>query len=158
VGHADGVDESRVIAEGTAEHGLRWILEAGGTDDAYWTGVTTNGVEHLPWPGGIAGPKLYNPTLLNTYTARKAPGPLIIAVRADPTVHRVSLVTASGTESDLIPISQDVIDGLRFFVGFAWPPRRRSGSARLGLRELHGLDADGTLLETEDLSFWDDMR
>lgn len=68
--------------------------------------------------GGMGGPKLWGDDLINTYSARNDEGPVGIAVRASP---RVTLVVRAvdGGETDLFACGQGVIDGLRFYVGFA---------------------------------------
>lgn len=146
-------DDDRVIATGTFEPGFAWSLEVGGTDDEYWTGLRLTGPGDRDESGGMAGPKLWGDDLLNTYTARQDGGPLTVVVRADPTVRRVVLVALAGTESDLTACG-GVVDGLRFYFGFAWPP---APGGRLGLHELRGLDASGRVVETYDLTFWDRM-
>ena len=101
----------------------------------------------------MGGPKLYGTDVLNTYTGRSDDGPLGIVVRADPAVRRVMVVTADGAETDLDACGGDIVDGLRFYVGVAWPrPPARRG---FGLRKLCALDADATPIGTYTLDFWD---
>ena len=74
-----------------------------------------------------------------------------IAVRASPKVTRIVVRTGDGDETDLLACGQGVIDGLRFYVGFAWPEPL---SSTLGLDELRAFDEDGNTVATYDLSFW----
>ena len=151
------MSETRVVAVGRGRRGLRWTLEAGGDDEGYWTGVTTEGVRHLPWAGGMAGPKLYSPSLVNTYTARKAPGPLIFAGSSRPhglqsqNRRRDRIRSRPGRVLGPSDRRTAFLRGLRMAASSI-------GRGRLGLRELRALGADGTVLETDDLSFWDQMR
>jgi len=58
--------------------------------------------------------------------------------------------TGAGGETDLLSCGPGVIDGWRFYVGFAWPDPL---SSTIGLDELRALDDDGNPLATHDLSF-----
>ena len=147
-------DDDRVIATGTLERGFAWALEVGGTDEEYWTGLRLTGPDGRDEAGGMAGPKLWGDDLLNTYTARNDDGPLTVVVRADPTVYRVLLVDLDGAENELTACGDGVVDGLRFYIGFARPS---TPGGPLGLREVRGLNASGAVVETYDLSFWDHM-
>jgi hypothetical protein len=148
------VSETRRIGSG-AVRDVRWILEAGGDDDGYWTGLEVIGPADYLCRGGMAGPKLCGEDVLNTYTGRSDDGPLGIVVRADPAVTRAVILAGDGDEFDLLACGSGVVDGLRFYVGFAWPT---PPSGKFGLHELRAYDDDGNLLATDDLSFWDRMR
>lgn len=147
------MSETRLIGSGTVRD-IQWTLEAGGDDDGYWTGLRVTGLGGYRCSGGMAGPKLWGDDLINTYTARDGGGPLGIAVRARPEVKRVLLRTSAGEESDLLACGPEVIDDLRFYVGFAWLPRL-VGS--LSLDELRAFDVDGRQVAAYDLSFWNRM-
>lgn len=135
-----------------AVRAFQWTLEAGGDNESYWTGLRVTGPGDYRCSGGMAGPKLWGDDLINTYSARNDGGPLGIAVRARPDVTRVMLRTRDGDLTDLLPCEPDVIDELRFYVGFVWPD---PSSLELRLDELRAFDADGQQVETYDLSFWD---
>lgn len=89
----------------------------------------------------------------------RRPWALGIVVRTDPEIVRVVLLTNAGADRDLAPCGGGLIDGLRFYIGFTWP---QTGADRVtptfGLSEVRGLDADNTVRETYDLSFWDTRR
>jgi hypothetical protein len=148
------VSEIRLIESGIIRD-IQWTLEAGGDDAGYWTGLEVTGPGQCRDNGGMAGPKLWGDDLINTYTGRTDKGPVGIAVRTSVAVTRLVLRTRSGDESDLRVCGPGVIDGLRFYVGFAWP---RSPSGEFGLDELRGLDDDGNQVAAYDLSFWDRMH
>jgi hypothetical protein len=147
------MSDVRLIGRGTVRD-FQWTLEAGGDDEAYWTGLKVTGPDDYRCSGGMAGPKLWGDDLVNTYSARNDGGPVGIAVRASPKVTRVVVRTGGGGEADLLSCGSGVIDDLRFYVGFAWPDPL---SSTLGLDELRALDEGGSPVANYDLSFWDRM-
>ncbi len=148
----DGDPGETVIASGSFEGGIAWIIDAGGDDEQYWTGLRlayTHG-------GGMAGPKLWGDELINVYTGRDDDGPLGIAVRAEPRVVGVELVDLGGAARPLVACGGGVIDGLRFYVGLAWAaPPEAEQAGTFGLRELRARDQAGGVVATYDLTFWD---
>lgn len=75
-------------------------------------------------------------------------------MRARVDVTRVLIRSRQGDETDLIACEPGVIDGLRFYVGFAWPNPSSQG---FGLDKVRAFDGDGHQVDTCDLSFWDGM-
>jgi len=148
------VSETRTIGSGSVRD-FQWTLEAGGEDAGYWTGLEVIGPSDYRCSGGMAGPKLWGEDVICTYGGRSDEGPLGIVVRADPAVTRVMVLAGDGEESDLLACGSGIVDGLRFYVGFAWP---QPPSGKFGLHELRAYDDDGNLLAADDLSFWDRMR
>jgi len=151
--HAD-----RLIAEGVRDGDVRWALRAGGDNGNYSTTLSIEDQSGVIAGGGMAGPKLWDEDLLNVYTGSDDDGPLAIVVRTDPSIVRTVLVTQAGEERDLTPCGNEPIDGLRFYIGFAWPAQTiQEERPRFALSEVRGLDAEGTIRETYDLNFWDTM-
>ena len=148
------MSETRVIGSGTVRD-VHWTLEAGGDDEGYWTGLEVRGSGEYLCSGGMAGPKLWGHDLICCYGGRSDEGPLGIVVRANPTVMNVLVCTVAGEESELLPCGEGIIDGLRFYLGFAWPHKPLG---EFGLDRLRALDDDGTEVASEDLSFWDRRR
>ena len=146
--------DTRPIRSGTVRD-FRWNLEAGGEDEQYWTGLEVSGPDGYRCSGGMGGPKLWGDDLINVYTARSDDGPVGIVVRAVPAVVRIVLRMRSGDESDLGLSGPDIIDGLRFFVGFVWP---LPPSGEFGLDRLFGLDGDNREVASYAISFWDRRR
>jgi hypothetical protein len=145
-------------AEGVVAGTTRWTLRVRGDDDDYSTML---GIEDQSGPisgGGMGGPKLWNDDLMNVYSGRDDDGPLAIVVRTDPSIVRMVLVTQAGVERDLAPCGAGPIDGLRFYIGFAWPANAGAAEeTQLGFTKSGGLDAEGIVRETYDLTFWNAM-
>lgn len=149
LGVLGGAVPDSLIAAGIFEGGLRWRLHAAGSDQDYSTDFHLVGYHH----GGMGGPKLPVGALINAYTGRDDSGPLAIAVRADPSVSGVDVVMLDGTTAPLVCAAS--IDGLRFYVGVAWPPTAGPDRpAGLALQELRAVDHAARIVASEDLRRW----
>lgn len=104
------MSENRTIGSGVVLD-FQWVLDAGGDEDSYWTGLTVTGPGDYRCSGGMAGPPLWGDDLINTYSARNEKGPLGIAVRARVDVTRVLIRSRQGDETDPMACEPGVIDG-----------------------------------------------
>jgi hypothetical protein len=133
-----------VLAEGDLPTGQHWILKAGGTSDDFYTFLETVHPDGRRDEGGMGGPPLPAGCLMNTYTGGSERGLRRVVVRADPRVARVRVQLASGERIELPPLATRPDVGVSFFAALL-PPAA-------GLVSVTPVDADGQVLEPQDLS------
>jgi hypothetical protein len=134
----------RAIAGGVTPQGVRWTLTVGGSDESYSTMLRTEDGDGVIDSGGMGGPKLWGEDRLNVYTGINPDrGPRNVAVRCDPSIVRLVLEMELGADVELTQCGDGMIDGLRFGVAFVAPDAQ--------LREIVGLDRDGSVVERRDL-------
>jgi Clp amino terminal domain, pathogenicity island component len=135
---------ARVVAEGVTPEGVRWTLEAGGSDESYSTMLRTEDAVGIIDSGGMGGPKLWGAQRLNVYSGGNPErGPRGVVVRCDPSIVRLVLVQEPGLEMDLTRCGDGVVDGMRFGLALVDPS--------VHLREVVGSDSDGAVVERFDL-------
>jgi hypothetical protein len=142
----------RLLAQGETEDGVRWrIMVSGSSDDNYGTMLHTEDADGPIDGGGMGGPKLWGDQKLNVYCGRNSDrGPLGVMVRCDPQVVRLTLLYADGTQTDLQPCGDGIVDGLRFAMAVV------QRDAHLG--EVVGFGSDGALIERFTLGSRDPVR
>jgi hypothetical protein len=92
--------------------------------------------------GGMEGPKLWGPELLNVYSGGDPHrGPRAVVVRCDPSVEHLSVVYEDGTATEMVHCGE--FDGLRFGVLLV--------AADARLREVVGADHDRAVTQRFDL-------
>jgi len=133
-----------VLAEGNLPAGQHWILKGGGTLDDFYTFLETIHPDGHRDEGGMGGKLLSKGSLMNTYTGGSDRGLRRVVVRADRRVATVRVKVASGELLDLPPVATRSDLGVSFFAALL-PPTE-------GLVSVTGVDADGQVLEPQDLS------
>ena len=133
-----------VLAEGDLSAGQHWILKGGGTRDDFYTFLETIHPDGHRDEGGMGGKLLSKDSLMNTYTGGSDRGLRRVVVRADRRVATVRVKVASGELLDLPPVATRYDLGVSFFATLL-PPTE-------GLVSVTGVDADGQVLEPQDLS------
>jgi hypothetical protein len=133
-----------IVAEGDLPTGQHWILKAGGTSADFCTFLETIHPDGHRDEGGMGGPPLYPGSLMNTYTGGTERGLRRVVLRADPRVARVRVQLASGERIELPPLATRPDVGVSFFATLL-PPAA-------GLVSVTAVDADGQVLEPQDLS------
>jgi hypothetical protein len=133
-----------IRAQGDLPTGQHWVLRAGGTMTDFYTFLETIHPDGRRDQGGMGGPPLYPGSLLNTYTGGSDWGLRRVVVRADPRVARVRVQLASGERRELPLLATRPDIGLAFFATLL--------PADIGLVSVTAVDAEGEVLEPEDLS------
>lgn len=133
-----------VLAEGDLPTGEHWILRAGGTEDDFYTLLEAIHPDGHRDEGGMGGPPLPAGAVMNTYTGGTSRGLRRLVVRADPRVARVRVHLVSGERLELAPVAMWPDVGVSFFATLL-PPAG-------GLVSVTALDADGQVLEPQDLA------
>jgi hypothetical protein len=143
------VDGRYVVAEGTHDAGVSWVVwarrdEPRDGDLLSMIRLTDSGGRILH-AGGSSGPPLYPGRLLNVSTSGSEEGPRALLARVDPAVRRLELRTKNGDTMDVPLFDCADIPEVRFAALLL--PRD------LSLESLTGLDEKGAELERFDLRF-----
>jgi hypothetical protein len=133
-----------VLAEGDLPTGQHWILKAGGTTEDFYTFLETIHVDGHRDSGGMGGPPLYPGSLMNIYTGGADGGLRRVVVRADPSVAQVRLTLTRGEQVVLAPLGTRPDVSVTFFATLL--------PQTAGLASITATDADGCVLEPQDLS------
>jgi hypothetical protein len=143
------VDGRYVVAEGTHEAGVSWVVWARRDEprdgDLLSMIRLTDSSGRILHAGGSSGPPLYPGRLLNVSTSGSEEGPRALLARVDPAVRRLELRTKKGGTMDVPLFDCPDVPEVRFAALLL--PRD------LSLEFLAGFDAQGAELERFDLRF-----
>jgi hypothetical protein len=143
------VDGRYVIAEGTHDTGVSWVVWARRDEpndgDLLSMIRLTDASGRILHAGGSSGPPLYPGRMLNVSTSGSEEGPRALLARVAPAVRRLELRAKKGATMDVPLFDCDGIPEVRFAALLL--PRE------LSLESLAGFDAQGAELEQFDLRF-----
>jgi hypothetical protein len=86
------------VLSGDLAPDLRWVIEAGGTDEQFSTTLSIFRNVELVASAGMGGPKLYPGEVMNVSYGASGDGPYRVTLRVHPSVDRVVITTDRGTE------------------------------------------------------------
>ena len=143
------MDGRRVVAEGTDDTGVSWVIwarrDAPREGDLLSMIRVTDPGGRIVHAGGSSGPALYPGHKLNVSTGGSEEGPRALLGRVGPAVRRLELRMRNGATLDVPLVDCPDVPEVRFATLLL--PREAS------LDSLAGFDAEGTELERFDLRF-----